>query len=107
MFCFKRCLTWTLAMSMVMELRGSSGHLLCWPILQHPKLFPYILSFSIFPSQSLQVQCLPLKLYTPTCVENASYFIHIICSSFYIQNVASTICLSPINYKTPIAYLCI
>ena len=63
--------------------------------------------FFIFPFQSLQVWCLPLKLYAPTRVKNTSYFIHIICSSFYIQNITSTICLSPINYKTPIAYLCI
>ncbi len=96
-----------LAVLLVMELRGSSGHLLRQPILQYLKPFPYILSFPIFPSQSLQVQRLPLKLYAPTCVENMSYFIPIICLSFYIQNVASTICLSPINYKTPIAYLCI
>ncbi len=91
----------------VIELRGSSGHFLCWPILQHLKLFPYIFPFFIFLFQLLQVQCPPLKLYAPTRVKNMSYFIYIICLSFYIQNITSTICLSPINYKTPIAYLCI
>src|SRR5258708_2538829 len=58
--------------------------------------FPYIFSFSIFPFQSLQVRRPPFKPYAPTHVENMSYFIHIICSSFYIPSVTSTICLSPI-----------